>query len=73
MARNVPRLETLDLDRFCNLVWYWATANAERADVEKLRAKVWMPPPSAPIPKNSPWSPESESQAFGSLKKALGK
>jgi len=52
-------------------VWWWFTRDAERAEVEKFRLTLWLPPKGAEIPANSPWSAESEKSAFGALKAGL--
>lgn len=69
-AQNMPYLWDLTLDRFCNFVWYMMCRNADPKEVEKMRAKLWVPPPksAAPIPANSPWSAENESRAFSAVK-----
>lgn len=69
-AHGMPPLPELTLDRFCNFTWYMLTRNAEAADADRLKAKLWVPPPksTAPIPANSPWSAESESRAFAAVK-----
>lgn len=73
MAHNIPDLRTLPLDRFCNFVWYWATRDGEQKEIDKFRAKLWLPPKGTEPPKKSPWSPEAEMAAFAAVKQALGK
>lgn len=74
----MPKLTKLELDRFCNFIWWWMTRNAQnQQDVDKLKAKLWMPPKNelvnAVADKRSPWSPEAETAAFGALKASLTK
>ncbi|HEY1319096.1 MAG TPA: hypothetical protein VGF32_02565 [Streptosporangiaceae bacterium] len=74
-SRNMPDLRDLPVERFCNFVWWYATRNAEsRAEVDKLRAQLWRPPPAAvrSAPAVGPWSPAAETAAIGALKSALG-
>lgn len=61
----------LPVARFCHLVWFWMTRDADPNDVRKLEAQLWQPPPGAE-PKG-PWSPEAEMAAFESLRMTLGK
>lgn len=63
----------LPADRFFSLLYWWATHRAEDpAAVAKFDRKLWMPPKGkAPAP-GSPWSPEAETAAFGSLAAAFG-
>lgn len=60
-------------DRFLNRVYWWATRNAaEQSDIDKFDRQLWRPPAGvAPAP-GSPWSPEAETAAFGSLAAAFG-
>ena len=73
VAHGMADLRTLTLERFCNYVWFMLTRNAEQKDIDKLRARLWVPPPksTAPIPKNSPWSAEAETRAFQAVKAQL--
>lgn len=71
MSKNLPDLREMPLDRFANLVWYWATRKStEPRDVERFRARLWIPPKGTEVTKG-PWSPEAETKAFASLKAAL--
>lgn len=69
-AHGMPPLHELTLDRFCNFTWYMMTRFAEQKEVDKIKAKLWVPPPksTAPIPANSPWSAEAETRAFAAVK-----
>jgi hypothetical protein len=64
----------MELDRFCNWLWWMLTRNAKNEqEREKLRAKIWRPPVGAitaekPIDTRSPWSPENETKGFAALK-----
>jgi hypothetical protein len=73
VAHGMGDLRLLELDRFCNYVWYMLTRNAEKKDIDSMRAKLWVPPPksAAPIPRNSPWSAEAETAAFKAVKAQL--
>jgi len=70
-------IRTLPLERFCNFVWYLSTKNANEQEQAKAKAQLWRPPPPVPgrpvepIPKQSPWSAESEGAAFAALKAGL--
>ena len=72
-AHGMKPLRLMELERFCNYVWYMMTRNGEKKDNDQLRAKLWVPPPKseAPIPKNSPWSAEAETAAFRAVKAQL--
>lgn len=61
----------MPLARFCNLVWWWITRNAEtEADIEKLREQVWRPPEGERG--EGVWSAEAETAAFDAAMKQLG-
>lgn len=68
--RNVDPLE-LDFDRYLNLVYAWYTDGMDEAQIAKFDARLWMPPKGAPIPKESPWSPENETAAFAAFKASV--
>lgn len=72
VSRNMPPLDEMELRRFCNLVYWWATKDAENdAAVKRFEARLWQPPKGvAPAP-GSPWSPEAENAAFGAFKAAV--
>lgn len=69
-AHGMPPLLELSLDRFCNFTWYMMTRFSEKKEIDQLKAKLWVPPPktTAPIPAQSPWSPENEQKAFAAVK-----
>lgn len=76
VSQNMPSLTALPLHRFCSFIWWWATRNAEdEKALAKFENAMWRPPAgwSAPIPAESPWSPERENAAFGALKAGLGR
>lgn len=53
-------------------MWYLATRNGTPEQVEKFRARLWMPTKgTAPDPR-SPWSPANETAAFSALRSSLG-
>lgn len=60
----------MDLDRFCNFVWWWITRNASEAkDVDKVRARLWRPPAGEAVTHSqSPWSSDNETRAFAAFK-----
>lgn len=66
----------LDIDRLCSFVWWFFTKEAEQTEKDKFRARLWRPDTkkakAKPIPKNSPWSAESEMSAFAALKAETG-
>lgn len=54
----------LPLDRFVNLIYWWAIRDAEPEEIPKFDQRLWRPPPGvAPAP-GSPWSAEAETAAF---------
>jgi len=55
-----------------NYTWFMLIRNADANEQAKLRAKLWLPPKGAEVPKESPWSAESEMAAFRSLRAGLG-
>jgi hypothetical protein len=60
-------------DRFFSLLYWWATRNAgDQKDIDKFDRRLWMPPKGTAAPAGSPWSPEAETAAFGSLAAAFG-
>lgn len=63
----------LPLDRFINLIWYYLTKGATPESVEKFKARLWIPPKGAEIPRESPWSAENEMAAFNTLMAQVGK
>jgi hypothetical protein len=66
-------LRVLPLDRFCNFVWWAVTHEGAENEVQRFRARLWMPPPgTVVIPAKSPWSAENEMSAFGALRAQLG-
>lgn len=73
VGHNMPPLDSLPLGRFCNWLWWMLTRNANEQEKEKIRAKLWRPPPAheGPIDKRSPWSAENEMKSFASLKAQL--
>ncbi len=65
-SRNVDP-ERLPLHRYLNLIYHWATKNAERQeDLDKFDRQLWLPPAGSaePIPDESPWSAANETAAF---------
>lgn len=70
VSRNMPPLQSLPVDRFCNFVWWWMTRNADEAERKRLQARIWQPPLDY-VPKTGPWAAQNESSSFQSLKAAL--
>lgn len=69
----MPDVRDLPLGRFCNFIWWVMARNLETpAEVAKLRATLWRPPPGME-PTRGPWTPEAEMSAFNSLRAGLGK
>ena len=65
----MPNLRRAPWGRFQNFVWWWLTRNAEQADVQKMKARLWIPP-KGEEPKGV-WSPEAETDAFNALQRSL--
>lgn len=65
----------LPLDRFCNLVYFWATEDAEPKEKNKFDARLNMPDARArkrgTAATTGPWTPEAETAALGNLVAAL--
>lgn len=67
-SRNTD-LMSLPIDRMLNLVYFWATKNAENEqDLAKFDRKLWMPPKGVVPPPESPWSSANETSAFKAFK-----
>jgi hypothetical protein len=64
----------LPFDRFLNLVYYFLTENADEQERDKFDIRLNTPPPEerSAVPASSPWSPQNETAALGSLSAALG-
>lgn len=70
-AHGGPNLRRLPIKRFCSLVWWFITRNAEsEADIEKLREQVWLPPKGEEG--QGVWSAEAETDSFHNLMTDLG-
>ena len=62
----------LPVDRFLNLIYWWATNEASAEDVRRFDQRLWMPPKGeAPAPQ-SPWSPENETKALSAFAAEVG-
>lgn len=72
-ARGLGDIRNWRVDKFCSFVWWYATHDRETKDVEMFRNRIWQPPKGddTPIPKQSPWSAESEAESFASFKSQL--
>lgn len=70
VARNLPNLARMDLMRMTQFVWWRLTKDQDHNEMEKLKARLWQPPPGEVG--QGPWSPEAETSAFSALKSALG-
>lgn len=70
-SRNTDLMD-LPIDRLLNLIYFWATRNAQdEATLAKFDRKLWMPPKGEEAPAESPWSAANETSAFKALKAAL--
>lgn len=70
-AHGGGALGDLPVDRFCSLVWWWITRNAEtETDIEKIREQIWMPPKGEKG--EGVWSAESETDSLHGLMADLG-
>src|SRR3546814_1661132 len=59
----------LPIDRLLNLVYFWATRNAQdEQTLAKFDRKLWMPPKGEEPPAESPWSAANETSAFQAFK-----
>lgn len=64
-------MRELPLDRFCSLVWWWITRNAEtEQDIDRVREQVWLPPKGEEG--RGVWSADAETDALNSLMTDLG-
>lgn len=64
--------QDLPVDRFCHLVWYFMTKDAEKqSDVDTLRAKMWQPPDPSVEVLEGPWSAAGQMAAFAALKASV--
>lgn len=70
VGHNIGELEEMSLGRFCNFIWWWMTRNAEQKERDKLERHLYMPPKGQEAT-TGPWSAEAETEAFGSLQRAL--
>lgn len=52
-------------------MWWFITKGAEQSEVEKFKARLWIPPKGATPDRRSPWAAENEAAAFKALKSAL--
>lgn len=71
VSRGIDPLD-LPLDRYCSFVYYWVMSNMDEEEAEKFESKLWMPPKGEAAPEQGPWSPESETAAFGELQSQIG-
>lgn len=65
----------LPFDRFLNLIYFWATEDAEPKEKDKFDVRLNLPDARArergTAVKTGPWSPEAETAALGGLVAAL--
>lgn len=67
-SRNTD-IAALPIDRLLNLIYYWATRNAQDENaLAKFDRKLWMPPKGEEPPPESPWSSANETSAFQAFK-----
>lgn len=70
-AHGGPDLRSLSIRRFCSLVWWFITRNAEsEADIEKVREQIWLPPKGEKA--EGVWSAEAETESLHGLLSDLG-
>lgn len=69
-SRGIEPMD-LPIDRWLNLIYHWATREADATEIAKFDARLWQPPPGE-VPTEGPWTPEAEASAFSGLKKQLG-
>lgn len=68
---------TLPFDRFLNLVYFWATEDAEEREKDKFDVKLYKPDERAIKTKKaatdarSPWTKENEEAALGGFVASL--
>lgn len=72
VGHGVGDLRELQLDRFMNFVWWWATRSMEKKDRDSFEQRVFMPPKGV-VPVKGPWTAEAETKGLMGLKRALGK
>jgi len=73
-SQNMPPLEEMQVDRFTNFVWWWATRNiSDQAALLKFKADIWRPLPGQEAAPDSPWHPANETKALESFRSALGR
>jgi len=73
VAHNMPPLEKLPLDRFCNFIYWRITDGADATELAKFRAQLWMPPRGTQPDPRSPWSPENEKAALMAFQSQIGR
>lgn len=67
-SRNTDLMD-LPIDRMLNLIYFWATRNAQdEQTLAKFDRKLWMPPKGEEAPPESPWSAANETDAFKAFK-----
>jgi hypothetical protein len=70
-SRNTDLID-LPIHRMLNLVYYWATRNAQDEQaLAKFDRKLWMPPKGEVPPPESPWSAQNETDAFKAFKQQI--
>ena len=63
----------LPLDRFLNLIYYYATEGATSDDRQKFDNKLNMPPVGVQrLSEASPWTKQNEEASLSSLAAAVG-
>lgn len=61
----------LPFDRFLNRIYAHLIRGKDPLAVQRFNTRLWMPPPGV-VATRGPWSPEEETQAFQSVRAALG-
>lgn len=70
-AHGGPNLRSLPVSRFCSLVWWWITRNAEsESDIDRIRDQIWAPPKGEEAV--GVWSAEAETDSLMAMMSDLG-
>lgn len=67
VSQNMPPLETLEMDRFTSFLYWYFTRNGDPNEVDKFRARLWVPPKGVAVTDDSPWSAKNERASMESF------
>ena len=70
-SRNVDPL-VLDIDRFCNLIYFWLTQNVDERRRREIDTQLERVPPGEDPVEDSTWSAEAEMAAFTAAARTSG-